>query len=137
MRGRSFAFAFAFALALSGCNGGPSTSTSTTSSTVPTTTPTTSPTPDAKPFDDTVRLVFFDAEDGGDIPDSCDTPWLIGSEHYAHGFPVAQWSTVRAMVLVDLVGDANLSLPRERSSTKALQDRVYAVAGGLGYASVF
>ena len=89
------------------------------------------------PMNDTVRLVFFDAEDGGDMPNSCDTQWLIGSERDAGSIPLADWRNVRAMVLVDLVGDPNLSLPRELNSDSKLQDQVYSVAGSLGYAHVF
>lgn len=93
------------------------------------------------PVNDTVRLVFFDAEDGGDMPDSCGTPWLMGSRHYAENLSAAERNAVKAMVLVDLVGDPELSLPRELSTYdnpqnrggRLAQDRIYSVANGLGY----
>jgi Zn-dependent M28 family amino/carboxypeptidase len=96
----------------------------------------------AGPTKDTVRLVFFDGEDSGDIAsDPCHTPWLIGSSHYAASIPVASWSSVKAMVLVDLVGDPHLQLPKELLSLqgpgKLVQQRIYEVGGGLGYASIF
>ena len=89
---------------------------------------------------DTVRLVFFDGEDGGDMGDGC-TDWLIGSRHYADSIPVAQWKNVSAMVLVDLVGDPNLVLPKEKLSQqgpgKLVQQRIYEVGAGLGYGAIF
>lgn len=89
------------------------------------------------PTADTVRLVFFDAEDGGDMGDGC-TDWLLGSRHYAENLTAAERAASKVMVLVDLVGDPNLTLPRElytyRTEGRAFQDRLYAVAAGLGYA---
>jgi Zn-dependent M28 family amino/carboxypeptidase len=86
---------------------------------------------------DTVRLVFFDAEDGGDMPNACGTDWLMGSRHYAQNLSAAERDAAKAMVLVDLVGDPNLTMPRELSSYQGLgrpvQDRIYGIAGGLGY----
>lgn len=93
---------------------------------------------------DTVRLLFFDAEDAGSITvvPSCGTDWLLGSTHYAnHTLPLSEWSKVKAMVLADLVGDPNLTFPKELSSEygpgKLVQQRIYEVAGGLGYAGIF
>lgn len=94
------------------------------------------------PTNDTVRLVFFDGEDSGDIAtDACKTPWLLGSRHYADSIPVSEWSSVRAMVLVDLVGDPALVLPKEGLSSlgpgKLVQQRIYEVGAGLGYGRIF
>jgi Zn-dependent M28 family amino/carboxypeptidase len=44
---------------------------------------------------------------------------------------------IEAMILLDIVGDADLSLPREGSSTKSLQDFVWSVAYEIGYQHVF
>lgn len=91
------------------------------------------------PLPDTVRLVFFDGEDGGGL--ECGTDWILGSRAYAASLSADEARAIRAMVLVDMVGDPDLRLPREGISAsgqnRALQDRIYAVAGGLGYASVF
>jgi hypothetical protein len=89
------------------------------------------------PTADAVRLVFFDAEDGGDMGDGC-TDWLLGSRHHAENMTLAQRQATKAMVLVDLVGDPGLRLPRELSTHvtagRAVQDRIYAIANGLGHA---
>ncbi len=89
------------------------------------------------PTPDTVRLVFFDAEDGGDMGDGC-TDWLLGSRHYAENMTLADRNRTKAMVLVDLVGDPHLRLPRELSTYvtagRPVQDRIYSIAAGLGYA---
>jgi len=87
------------------------------------------------PTSDSVRLVFFDAEDGGDMGDGC-TDWLLGSRHYAENLSTAEVRDIKAMVLVDLVSDPNMTLPRELATYTALgrgpQDHLYAIAGGLG-----
>lgn len=89
---------------------------------------------------DTVRLVFFDAEDGGDMGDGC-TDWIIGSTHYAESMTSAQVAQTKAMVLVDMVGDPNLVLPKEGISRGAqgapVQKRIYEIGAGLGYAEIF
>jgi len=69
-----------------------------------------------------VDMVFFDGEDGGDgggLPG-----WCLGSRYYA--------STMgdycpRYAVVVDMVGDADLSIPRERNSAQYSPDVVSAL----------
>jgi Zn-dependent M28 family amino/carboxypeptidase len=95
----------------------------------------------ALPTNDTLRLVFFDGEDGGDMGNGCQEDWILGSRHYAETIPPAQWKDVRAMVLVDLVGDPDLVLPKERLSMLGpgadVQRRIYEVGAGLGYGRIF
>ncbi|MBD3348908.1 MAG: M28 family peptidase [Candidatus Eisenbacteria bacterium] len=82
------------------------------------------------PPDVGVDIVFFDGEDGGDgggLPD-----WCLGSRYYA--------STMgdycpRYAVVVDMVGDAQLSIPRERNSavySPRVVDAVWAAARRAG-----
>ncbi len=80
-----------------------------------------------------VRLVLFDGEDWGDSPDTM----FYGSREYVrrHRSALPKWG-----ILLDMVGDRNLRIPRESfSSTQArsLTDRVFATARRLGYGSVF
>jgi glutaminyl-peptide cyclotransferase len=88
--------------------------------------------------DDTLRMVFFDGEDGGSRP--C-ADWIIGSRAYATSMTPAEVVQTKAMVLVDMVGDPSLVLPREGNSRQGaagkVQDRIYAFGGSLGYADVF
>ncbi len=75
-------------------------------------------------------LVFFDAEDNGDIPG---WDWLLGSKAF-----VAQMSVrPEAMLLVDMVGDPDLSLPMEGNSDVALRTSIWETAAALGYEKIF
>jgi peptidase M28-like protein len=77
-----------------------------------------------------VWLVFFDAEDNGDIPG---WDWLLGSRAFVADM------TVRpdGMILVDMVGDSDLSLPMEGNSDPVLRSSIWDTAGRLGYGNVF
>lgn len=77
-----------------------------------------------------IWLVFFDAEDNGRL-DGWD--WIVGSTYYAEHLTI----TPAGMVLVDLVGDANQELYYERNSTPEWRERIWQVAGELGYGSWF
>jgi hypothetical protein len=81
-----------------------------------------------------VELVFFDAEDSGGI-DGWD--WIQGSTYYVSQLNQTQTDSIGAMILLDIVGDADLYLPKESSSTDSLQNSVWLVASDLGYSSVF
>jgi glutaminyl-peptide cyclotransferase len=72
-----------------------------------------------------VWLAFFDGEDSGDLNG---WDWSAGAETFASGLQV----TPQAVVIVDMVGDADLRLPRERSSDTALADEIWGIAGDLG-----
>lgn len=72
-----------------------------------------------------VRLVFFDGEDSGGLQG---WEWAVGSRHYAANLSQAP----EAVVVVDMVGDADLALPVEQNSTPALVDEIWLVAEGLG-----
>lgn len=85
------------------------------------------------PTNDTVRLVFFDGEDGGNYLGSQCTDWILGSRAYAGTLSEDELAQIWAFVLVDMVGDHDLQLPRELNSHRALQDEVYAVAWSLGH----
>lgn len=75
-------------------------------------------------------LAFFDAEDNGEIPG---WQWLLGSE----AFVASMTARPEAMVLVDMVGDADLSLPMEANSDPALRASIWQTASQLGHGDVF
>ncbi len=81
-----------------------------------------------------VELVFFDAEDSGQIDG---WEWIRGSVHYVSELTSQRIDTIEAMVLVDIVGDADLYLPKEGSSTDSLQNVIWSIAANLGYSSTF
>lgn len=72
-----------------------------------------------------VDLVFFDAEDGGDLPG---WDWILGSTRYAETLQ----ERPDAVVIVDMVGDRDLQLYLERSSDQALAAEIWATAAEVG-----
>jgi hypothetical protein len=77
-----------------------------------------------------VWLVFFDAEDNGRIEG---WDWIMGSREFVKNNPVQP----RAVVIVDMIGDADLNIYKERNSNPELTDEIWEVANGLGYAGKF
>lgn len=79
-----------------------------------------------------VWLLFFDVEDngGGGLPG---WDWIVGSTHMAQNLSV----TPAAMVLVDMVGDADQQLYWEGNSDPALRERLWNIAADLGYGDYF
>jgi hypothetical protein len=77
-----------------------------------------------------VWLVFFDAEDNGRIEG---WEWILGSREFVRNNPVQP----RAAIIVDMVGDADLNIYKERNSNPDLTDEIWDVAKTLGYESKF
>jgi hypothetical protein len=82
--------------------------------------------------DDTVPvwLVFFDAEDNGRIPG---WDWILGSREFVRNNPFQP----QAVVIVDMIGDADLNIYKERNSNPELTEEIWSVAKSLGYENVF
>ncbi|MFW9933410.1 MAG: M28 family peptidase, partial [Candidatus Thorarchaeota archaeon] len=80
------------------------------------------------------ELVFFDAEDSGNI---AGWNWIVGSTHYVAQLTESQRTNITGMILLDMVGDANLVIPKESSSTDNLQDDIWDIAEDLGHSEVF
>jgi Zn-dependent M28 family amino/carboxypeptidase len=77
-----------------------------------------------------IWLAFFDAEDNGGL-DGWD--WIAGSRHMADNLTVHP----EAMILVDMIGDADQQIYYDRNSDPELSARVWGVAAELGYGSHF
>jgi len=77
-----------------------------------------------------VWLVFFDTEDHGNIEG---WDWILGSREFVNKNPVQP----RAAIVVDMIGDADLNIYKERNSNPALTDTIWITAKGLGYESKF
>jgi glutaminyl-peptide cyclotransferase len=83
-----------------------------------------------------VWLVWFDAEEA--VKDWTATDGLYGSRHLANKWRQAgMLARIKAHMLLDMIGDADLNVDRETNSTSWLQDMVYQAAGKLGYQSYF
>jgi len=81
-----------------------------------------------------IEIVLFDAEDSGEISG---WSWIQGSTYYVAHLSTERRDSIHAMILLDMVGDINLELPRERSSTASLQNSVWKIAEELGYNETF
>ncbi len=77
-----------------------------------------------------VWLVFFDAEDNGRIEG---WDWILGSREFVKNNPVQP----RAVVVVDMIGDADLNIYREKNSNQAITDEIWKTARDLGYGDKF
>ena len=77
-----------------------------------------------------VWLVFFDTEDNGSIEG---WDWILGSREFVKNNPVQP----RAAIVLDMIGDADLNIYKERNSNPDLTDSIWATARGLGYEDKF
>ncbi len=83
-----------------------------------------------------VWLVLFDGEEAVQKWSEADS--LYGSRHLVQKLTASgDLSRIEAMVLVDMVGDANLDIDRDYNSTPWLRDLVFKTARRLGYARYF
>jgi len=72
-----------------------------------------------------LRLVFFDGEDNGGIEG---WDWAVGAGYYAETLE----REPLAVVVVDMVGDKDLDLPFERTSSPDLAAEIWSVAQARG-----
>jgi hypothetical protein len=77
-----------------------------------------------------IWLVFFDAEDNGNIPG---WNWAMGSE----AFVASLVEKPVAAIIVDMVGDRDLTLFFEKNSDQALNQEIWESAAKSGYAEIF
>lgn len=78
-----------------------------------------------------VWLVFFDAEDNGRIEG---WDWILGSREFVKNNPALR---PNAVVIVDMIGDADLNIYKEKNSNAAITNEIWAVAKELGYEDKF
>lgn len=83
-----------------------------------------------KELDTKIWLLFFDAEDNGGIPD---WDWILGSRAFVENLE----GVPDAVVILDMIGDANLEIYFERTSDESLASEIWAVAENLGYKTNF
>jgi Peptidase family M28 len=77
-----------------------------------------------------VWLTFFDAEDNGGLEG---WEFSAGSEYMAAHLSAAP----AQVVIVDMIGDTDQGIYKERNSTPELQDQIWAIAARLGYQDQF
>lgn len=85
---------------------------------------------------DDIYVVFFDGEEAVGAWTATDSRY--GSRHLA-----AQWaadgtlSRIKALINVDMIGDKDLDISDDESSSQSLRDAVWSIAGKLGDAKYF
>ena len=77
-----------------------------------------------------VRLVFFDAEDNGNIEG---WDWILGSQSFVENLD----SRPDAVVIIDMIGDSNLNIHFEQNSDQELSKAIWTQAASLGYNEQF
>jgi glutaminyl-peptide cyclotransferase len=85
----------------------------------------------------TIELLFFDGEEAVN-EEWRDPDNRYGSRHYVEqATKTGTLAGLKALILLDLVGDRNLNFRREANSTPWLTDIIWATAKRLGYAEHF
>ncbi|MCS7282661.1 MAG: M28 family peptidase [Anaerolineae bacterium] len=77
-----------------------------------------------------VWLTFFDAEDNGGLDE---WEWCVGSSYMAANLTVRP----EAVIVVDMVGDADQQFYLEHNSDPTLQRQLWDLAATLGYTATF
>jgi glutaminyl-peptide cyclotransferase len=77
-----------------------------------------------------VWLVFFDVEDNGNIPG---WDWILGSRAFVETLQ----GKPDAVVIVDMIGDADLNIYVEQNSNPKLTLEIWNQAANLGYSAEF
>jgi glutaminyl-peptide cyclotransferase len=77
-----------------------------------------------------VWLAFIDAEDQGDLPG---WDWILGSRVLAESLN----SKPDAVVIIDMIGDADLNIYMERNSDQGLTREIWNQAAQAGYGKQF
>jgi len=77
-----------------------------------------------------VWLVFFDAEDQGKLPG---WDWILGSRYFASRLD----GTPDGVVVVDMIGDVDLMVFKERNSSEQLNNAIWNTADQAGFGNQF
>jgi Zn-dependent M28 family amino/carboxypeptidase len=77
-----------------------------------------------------IWLVFFDAEDNGHIPG---WDWILGSR----AFVSLLQDKPDAAIVVDMIGDKDLTIYQEGYSDIELTTKIWGIAQELGYSHIF
>ncbi len=77
-------------------------------------------------LDKNIWIVLFDGEDNGEIPG---WEWILGSRVFVANLE----GDPDAVVIVDMIGDADLNIYKEMNSDTQLVDQIWGIAEELGY----
>ena len=85
-------------------------------------------------LDKRITLAFFDAEDQGHVMGWPD--WCLGSRLLAEQYGSVEQKP-DAVIVIDMIGDADLNVFREKNSDAALNDMLFGLAEKLGFSKQF
>lgn len=82
--------------------------------------------------DEEIWLVFFDGEDNGDYPG---WDWILGSRFFVTSLQNDRVSSLApdAVIIVDMIGDSDLQIYKEKNSSFILNNEIFTIANELGY----
>jgi hypothetical protein len=90
-----------------------------------------------RPNEFTIELLFLDGEEAR-MPEWRGLDNTYGSRHYVGaGQKDKSLATLKALVLLDMIGDRDLQIRRDANSTPWLVDTVWAAAAKIGHSSTF
>ena len=85
----------------------------------------------------TIELIFFDGEEAT-LRDWGRTDHTYGSQHYVDtARKTGTLSTLKALILVDMIADRSPRFLRESNSTAWLTDIIWSTAQKMGHGSIF
>ena len=89
-----------------------------------------------KPRPFTIELLFLDGEEA--FVEWRGTDHTYGSRYYVqNGVKTGTLAGVKALILLDMIGDRNLNIRREENSTRWLTDIIWSAAHRLGHQQHF
>ena len=89
-----------------------------------------------QPREFTYEFVWLDGEEA--VVSWSGQDHTYGSRYYVQAAKKANaLASIKAMILIDMIGDKNLTLRREQQSTTWLKDAIWGAAKRLGHGSVF
>jgi len=77
-----------------------------------------------------IWLVFFDGEDQGNLDD---WEWSVGAQYFADHLQIHP----EKVVIIDMIGDRNLNIYKEKNSDPVLTEEIWSVAKNIGMVQVF
>ena len=84
----------------------------------------------------TLEFVFFDGEEA--VVEWTDDDSVYGSRHdVERRLKAGTLNQLKALILVDMIGDKNLAIPKESQSTEWLTTTIWNTAKSLGYTREF
>jgi len=84
----------------------------------------------------TLEFVFFDGEEA--VAEWTDQDSVYGSKHDVdRRIKAGALSQLKALILVDMIGDKNLAIPKESQSTEWLTTTIWNTAKSIGHAREF